>query len=391
MNIEDRILQRKRRGERRRLLVDESALSPVWHPESPVGRGATIERLLDRLDPVFDGETPDDVYVHGPSGCGKSAVVTALFHHLSRHLSSPTSTIQTTTRSGSESGTTFAYVDVRTATSEFEFYHRLLDESTEESVPRRGLSTDELRERIRQYLRTQSLVVALDHVDEGDPALLEWLARERDEWSRDVSVVAVGRARPEAAPEAVSDAPTVEVPRYHRAEVTDILTSRITAGLARDAVTHGQIRTLATWAEGNAHDSLAALLGTVDAALDDGATVIEESHLRAGMDSVPRPCVSLGRVLALAENRQEVLCYLLELDESERSSVQKTADALARRSSLSASTIRRYLYELAEEDVVARVQADESNGAGRPPSRVEPRFPTRAFQRLTTVERRASN
>lgn len=367
------------------MLVEEAALSPVWHPESPVGRGATIERLLDALDPVFDGETPDDVYVHGPSGSGKSAVVTALFRHLSRHLSSPVNTIQTTTRGGSESGTTFAYVDVRTATSEFEFYHRLLDESIEESVPRRGLSTDELRRRVRQYLRTQSLVVALDHVDDVDPALLEWLSVEREEWSRDVAVVGVGRARPEAAPGAMSEASTVELARYHRAEVTDILTSRTTAGLARDAVTHDQLRTLATWSEGDAHDALAALLGSVDAALDDGATVIEERHLRAGIDSVPRPCVSLGRVLALAENRQEVLRYLLELDESERSSVQKTADALAARSSLSASTIRRYLYELAEQDVVARVQAEESDGAGRPPSRVEPRFPTRAFERLTPV------
>ncbi|SFH02477.1 Cdc6-related protein, AAA superfamily ATPase [Halopelagius inordinatus] len=386
MNIEERILQRKRRGERRRLLVEETVLSPVWHPESPVGRGATIERLLDRLDPVFDGETPDDVYVHGPSGSGKSAVVTALFRHLSRHLSSPTNTIQTTTRSGSESGTIFAYVDVRTATSEFEFSHRLLDESTEESVPRRGLSTDELRRRIRQTLRTQSLVVALDHVDDVDPTLLEWLSTEREEWSRDVAVVAVGRARPATAPAAVSDASVVELTPYHRAEVTDILTSRTTAGLARDAVTHDQIRTLATWSEGDAHDALAALLGSVDAALDDGATVIEERHLRAGIDSVPRPCASLGRVLALADNRQEVLRYLLELDDADRSSVQKTADALASRSSLSASTIRRYLYELAEQDIIARVQADESDGAGRPPSRVEPRFPTRAFERLTAVD-----
>lgn len=386
MNIEERILQRKRRGERRRLLVDETALSPVWHPENPVGRGATTERLLDRLDPVFDDQTPDDVYVHGPPGSGKSAVVTALFRHLSRHLSSPANTIQTTTRGGSESGTTFAYVDVRTATSECEFYHRLLDESTEESVPRRGLSADELRRRIRQSLRTQSLVVALDHIDDVDPALLEWLSLEREEWSRDVSVVAVGRARPEEAPAAVSEVPTVELSRYHRAEVTDIVTSRTTTGLARDAVTHDQIRTLATWSEGDAHDALAALLGGVDAALEDGARVVEERHLRAGIDSVPRPCVSLGRVLALADNRQRVLRSLLELDESERSSVQKTADALAARSSLSASTIRRYLYELAEQNVVARVQADESNGAGRPPSRVEPRFPTRAFKRLRVAD-----
>jgi Cdc6-like AAA superfamily ATPase len=385
MNIEERILQRKRRGERRRLLVDESVLSPVWHPPSPVGRGATIERLLDRLDPVFDGDAPDDVYVHGPPGSGKSAVATALFDQLRRHLSSPRNSIRTTTRGGSESAIGFAYVDVRTTTSEFEFYYRLLDESAEESVPRRGLSTDEVRRRVRRFLRTRSLVVALDHADEIDPALLEWLAVERDGWNRGLSLVAVGRTAPGAVHPTLDDAATVEVQPYHRAEVTDILTSRTTAGVARDAVTHDQIRELAAWSEGDAHDALSALLGAVDAALGEGTAIVEDRHVRAGIDSVPRPCVSLGRVLSLAENRREVLCRLLELDESERSSVQRAADALAAGSSLSASTIRRYLYELAEDGVIERVQAAESNGAGRPPSRVEPRFPTRAFRRLTTA------
>jgi Cdc6-like AAA superfamily ATPase len=386
MNIEERILRRKRRGERRRLLVNESVLSPVWHPSNPVGRGATIERLLDRIDPVFDGKSPDDVYVYGPPGSGKSAVVSALFEHLGRHLSRPVDTIQTTTRGGTEPTLSFAYVDMRTTTSEFEFYQRLMEKSSDESVPRRGLSTDELRRRVRRHLTSRSPVVALDHFDDADPDVIAWLTNERASFLGDLSFVAVGRADPADAHRLVRDVATVEVSAYHRAEVTDILTSRSTAGLARDALTHEQIRELATWADGDAHDALAGLLGAVDAALEAGASVIGTTHLHDGMASVPYPCVSLGRVLALSDNRRTVLRHLLELDETERASVQKTASALTSYTSLSESTIRRYLYEFAEAGIVARVQAAESAGAGRPPSRVEPHYPTRAFVRLTSMD-----
>jgi Cdc6-like AAA superfamily ATPase len=387
VNLEERILRRMRRGEGRRLVVDENALSPVWHPEGPVGRGPTVERVLDGLDPIFEGRGPDDVHVHGPAGTGKSALVTALVDHLARHLSEPKDTIGTTTRAGSGTRLAFAYVDARAATSEFEFYHRLLDEFVKESIPRRGISTEELRDRVENYLRSgRSVVVAFDHVDDAEVDHLGDLLRSDDLIGRRTSWLTIGRNHPDDTHEELEDVAAVSVPKYHRAELTDVLTNRISAGLARDAMTHDQIRDLAEWADGDAHAALAALLGAVDAALADEASVIEPSHLAAGKASVPDPCVSLGRVLALPENRQTVLRRLLELTEDQRSSVSNAAAEIAAASSLSESTIRRYLYEFAESGVVERERAADAGGVGRPPSRVEPRFPTRAFVRLASVE-----
>ncbi len=45
------------------------------------------------------------------------------------------------------------------------------------------------------------------------------------------------------------------------------------------------------------------------------------------------------------------------------------------------------LYEMAESGVVDRVEATVTNGQGRPPSRVEPRFPPTAFRRLYDFSR----
>jgi Cdc6-like AAA superfamily ATPase len=387
VNLEERILRRMRRGEGRRLVVDESALSPVWHPESPVGRGPTIERVLDGLDPVFEGRGPDDVHVYGPAGTGKSAIATALVDHLARHLSEPKDTIGTTTRAGSGTRLAFAYVDAREATSEFEFYHRLLDGFVNESVPRRGISTEELRNRVENYLRGgRSVVVAFDHVDDADADHLDRLLRSDDLVGRRTSWLTIGRDHPEDTHDELADSAAVSVPKYHRAELTDVVTNRVSAGLARDAMTHDQIRDLAEWADGDAHAALAALLGAVDAALGDETSVVEPSHLAAGKRSVPDDCVSLARVLALPANRQDVLLRLLDLGEDQRSSVSNAATEIAASSSLSESTIRRYLYEFAESGIVERETAADASGVGRPPSRVEPRFPTRAFTRLASVE-----
>ncbi|WP_363464332.1 Cdc6/Cdc18 family protein [Halogeometricum borinquense] len=384
MNLEERILQRKRRGDRRQLVLEEASLSPVWHPPEPTGRGPTIERLLDRLEPVFEHRTPENVYVHGPAGSGKSAVVSALFSQFTRLLSSPEDSIVTTTRGGSADTRSFAYVDLREATSEFEFYHTILDAMTSESIPQRGLSTTDLRTRVSRHLRGgRILVVAMDHADENGTDRLASFAGELESLGHRTSWVAVGRTDPKELLPDPRATRTVTVEPYHRAELTDLLTARVSTGLTRNATTHQQLRRLAAWADGDAHDALAALLGAVDIALDDDSGVIEDDHLDAGMESVPRPCIALGRVLTLSENRLTVLRRLVALDAADRSSVGRAASTIASAASLSESTITRYLYEFAESGIVERVPVKETKGAGRPPSRVETRVPTRAFLRLT--------
>jgi predicted ArsR family transcriptional regulator len=86
-------------------------------------------------------------------------------------------------------------------------------------------------------------------------------------------------------------------------------------------------------------------------------------------------------VLTLAPNRQRVLRALLDVEAGECSSVEQTAAAIARDVDLSAGTVKRYLYEFADDGIVERVRTDGST-SGRPPSRVETRFPTRVFRRL---------
>ncbi|GGL22120.1 ATP-binding protein [Halarchaeum grantii] len=390
MNIDARIQRRRQEADSRRLVRDYEVLSPVAHIEEPAGRGPVVERLLDHIDPVFDGTLPPNAYVHGPFGAGKSAVVTSLFDHLERFSAQSREAIYTTTRARSSRTPWFVYVDLRETTSEFAFYHRVLDAVVEESVPEHGVGTQEIQRRLHDALggSRAGAVVAVDHVDApgvADDALVEWLSG----LPNNASWLAVGRAAP--ADGALSDytARDIDIGRYQRRVLIDVLMTRASNGLARQAFDHALASRIADWADGNAHDALAALFVAACRAEEADRGRITDADVDAAIAEVPHDAVSLGTVLALSANKQRVLRALVDLDREERRSVSATTEAIAADQDvdLSQGTIKRYLYELAEVGVVERVQATEQAGKGRSPSRVERRFSPTVFRTLYDLRR----
>ena len=382
MNIDDRIERRLGYDAGAGVLVDVDAVSPVSHLESPVGRGPALERLLDVLSPAFEGALPPGTYVHGPKGCGKTAVVSALFDRLATH-SGPQRAIQTSTRAVQPTLPGFVYVDARRASTRFRLYHDTLDAVSDDEVPEHGVGTDDLADSLREAVETGGdVIVAVDHTNEPETptetTVVEWL----HDVSGHVVPVCLGRDPPEEI-EWTPDA-TVAFDRYRRHVLVELLTSRCSTGLGRNALTHDQIREVAEWAAGDAHDALAAITGAAVHAERTGASTIRARDLDEGIDGVPKPCAALGRVLALSESRRRLLYELVSLSESDRSSVSTATETISSRRTvdLSASTVRRVLYELADAGLLDRVTARRSEGKGRPPSRLVPRFPTLVFREL---------
>jgi len=390
MDIDARIKRRQRRDEGPRLVQDYESLSPVAHIDEPSDRGPVFERLLDHLDPVFDGRLPPNAYVSGPFGSGKSAIVTALFARLERLSTEQRSVIHTSTRAATPTAPGFAYVDMRTTTSRFAFYHHVLDALVDESVPEHGISTSEVRRRLHELLgesRT-GVVIAVDHVGEPNSTDAEELIELFAGLPSNVSWLAVGRPDPDDIALTEYTARSITVEPYRRQMLVDVLMTRASEGLAPQALKHDLARTIAQWAEGNAHDALAALFIAADRATRAERTRLTDEDVRAAIEEVPAPSVSLGRVLALPENKQAVLRELVDLEPADRESVTETTEAIASKATvdLSPGTVKRFLYEMAEVGIVERVQSDVQNGKGRPPSRVELRFPPTAFRRLYDLE-----
>lgn len=383
MNLEERVSRRWQRESEPRLVQDLEAINPVAHLDEPTDRGASLEQVLDHLDPTFHGEVPPDLYLWGPKGSGKSAVTTALFEHLSSISHRSRSVIYTSTRAVEPETVEFVYIDARTAGSDFGIYHEVLDALIEETVPEHGVGTAEIRRRLQRELQQLGpAVIAVDHLGEPSTPTYSHVRELFDDVDAAVSMVGIGRDAPDDAA-GLPDS-TVELEAYPEHTLVDVVTGRTSNGLARHAINHEQVRRVAEWAEGDAHDALAALFGAADIASREAHDQITAEDLSAGMDLVSKPCVALGEVLALPYNRQKVLRLLVDLDPEQRESVQATTEAIVNADdvSLSPATVKRVLYELADAGIIRRVQVEKVEGVGRPPSRVEPRFPTLVFQRL---------
>ncbi len=377
MDIRERIERRRATTHVDKLVVDWNVLSPVTHVSNPTGRGSTLEQLLDALDPLFDDRLPPSVHLHGPPGAGKSAFVSALFNHLSEQLSPVRGTILTTTRGNDEDGFEFVYIDARLACTTFRLYRSVLDGLTDEHVPERGVGTEVVKQKLATAVTRsdRNVVVAVDHVDEVETLATEEAMALFDGMDESLSVVTVGR-------DSSTGVRTVEIPAYSTHELADIVTERASRGLRQSVLEHTQIKTLAQWADGDAHDALAALFGAVTLAVEADTDQIHDEQLTAAMDAVPRDGVPLGVVLALPENRRRVLAELLKLDADARASVETSAAIIAAETELSTGTVTRYLYELAEAGVLKRITTKNFERSGRHPSKLVPRFPTLVFRAL---------
>jgi len=234
MNIDDRIERRLGYDAGAGVLITLDAVSPVAHLDSPIGRGPALERLLDVFNPALSGQLPPSTYVFGPKGSGKSAVVSALFARLATY-SGPPQAIQTTTRAVEPTLPGFVYVDARRAGTRFRLYHDTLAAVTDESVPDHGVGTDDLAASLRSAVDDgTAVVVAVDHTNEPEtpaPAtVVEWLT----DVSGRIVPVCLGRDQPDAL--AWDPDASVAFTRYRRHVLVELLTSRCSTGLGRDAI-----------------------------------------------------------------------------------------------------------------------------------------------------------
>ncbi|MCL9813993.1 Cdc6/Cdc18 family protein [Natranaeroarchaeum aerophilus] len=377
MDLSERIARRQQTTAAQSVITQESALNPAVHLPEPIGRGAILERLLDALGPVFEGSIPENVAVCGPGGAGKSAIVTSLFSHLNESFTETSGSIGTTTRSGSAApAAQFAYVNTRQIDSAFQFYHAILDTVSSEPVPRRGIGTDELAERLEATIQgTRPVVIAVDHIEEGGLSV--------DEATELLEPVEASVCLLVIHNDGISDwsGEVVDVPRYQTHALVDLLAERASYGLASGTVSHEVAREVASWADGDAHDALAALFGAAIHAQESEHDHITSDDVTAGMEAVPEDCIQIGRVLALPDNRRNVLLELLSVG-PEAATISEVAAEIGRRIDLSPNTVQRFVYELAETGILERTVINRSSSDGRRPTTVVPRFPTLVFQRL---------
>lgn len=62
------------------LFRTRDALTDAWSPNQLIGRKDELERLVQRLKPIADGDTPRELMVYGANGSGKTEAVNYVFN-----------------------------------------------------------------------------------------------------------------------------------------------------------------------------------------------------------------------------------------------------------------------------------------------------------------------
>jgi cell division control protein 6 len=132
------------------IIADESALLPDYLPDELLHRERELQSIADSIKPLLGKRTPDNIFLHGPSGCGKTTCVKYLLKQLSEH----------------SSGVLPVYVNCWENPTQMAVYNRIIEEMRL-PLPRRGLATDEIFDRIMQFAKNykKPILLILDEMD----------------------------------------------------------------------------------------------------------------------------------------------------------------------------------------------------------------------------------
>ncbi|MBD3209796.1 AAA family ATPase [Candidatus Micrarchaeota archaeon] len=137
-------------GEETPIIKDENILLPDYVPDGLLHRNAELQGIADAIKPILRKGIPDNLFIHGPSGSGKTSCI----RHIMKQLGSYSAAVLP------------VYVNCWENPTQMAVYNRIIEEMRL-PLPRRGLATDEIFARIREYVRNyrKPVLLVLDELD----------------------------------------------------------------------------------------------------------------------------------------------------------------------------------------------------------------------------------
>ncbi len=226
------------------MIRDARVLQDDFLPKEVVHRHAQMNRLAAALEPVVEGDKPQDAFLVGPSGAGKTCIARYSLDRLEERLL----------------GVDTHYVDCWQHSNRFRVLYKVLEGVGTTYDIHRSTPHDEMLQRLEDL--EDPYVVVLDEVDQlenrdvlrelyGIPQITTVLIANRTE--------DVLRTLDERLQSRLRSCETVRFDAYTNDELVSILADRVRWGLDPDCVTEAQLETIADAAAGNARDAIGIL------------------------------------------------------------------------------------------------------------------------------------
>ncbi|MFH1107289.1 MAG: AAA family ATPase [Candidatus Micrarchaeota archaeon] len=292
---------------RGRIFRNENALLPDYAPADLLHREPQLQEAARALKPLAAGSKPANLFIYGPTGTGKTSSVKHVFGQL-----------------GEYSGKVACiYVNCWEYSSKQAVLSKMA-EAFQEPLPRRGLATDEVFQRVMQRAKYdgKGLVIALDEADRlfsrDAESLLYELARAHELFKVPVAVVAISNnyelisSLDDRARSSLSLRP-LEFPRYTPQQLKDIVRERARAAFQQGSCPEEVVALCAAHGSkggGDARVAITALLEAARNAEAAGRAAIELADARKAVDQAAG--VSLKKNLSLMSENERLLFKILD-------------------------------------------------------------------------------
>lgn len=151
------------------IIKNETALHPESAPNGPLLRERELKEIADAIKPLLENKHGENLFIFGPSGSGK---LTSMKYVLAELMEEKSRVIP-------------VYVNCWEYPTQMGIYSKVIEE-LEMPIPRRGLATDEVFDRIRERMDADGITIllVLDKVNSlifrGDENIFHSLARANE-------------------------------------------------------------------------------------------------------------------------------------------------------------------------------------------------------------------
>ena len=299
------------------IYADRDALREDYQPNSVVGRAAELDAYKAALQPVINGEQPNNVFLYGKTGVGKTVTTRYLLDHLQQDAAAHDDLDLTVLMLNCDGVTSSYQVATR-------LVNRLRDETRQ--ISSTGYPLAAVYEKLWADLDALggTVLVVLDEIDTiEDDSILYQLPRARD--NDNISEAKLGligisndfEFRQELSSKVKSSLCETELhfPTYNADELRSILERRVEVAFRDGVVEDAVVRYCAAVGArdaGDARQSIELLMKGGDLAREENADRVTEEHVKRGKELLERSRVAEG-IAGLTSHGRYILYALLTL------------------------------------------------------------------------------
>lgn len=298
---------------------DRDALREDYQPAELVGRDAELDRYQAALQPVINGEQPNNIFLYGKTGVGKTAGTRYLMNHLKEDAAQY-----------DDIDLTVVMLNCDGLSTSYQIATRLVNEFRDESsqISTTGYPRATVYDLLWDELDAcgGTILIILDEVDHiEDDSILYQLPRARaNENLSEAKIGIIGISndfsfRDDLSPKVKSSLCEEELqfPAYDANELIEILRQRANVAFHDDVLEEGVIKLCAAYGAkdaGDARQSLDLLMKAGDLARDDETDTISEDLVREAREVLERGRIREG-IAGLTQHGHLVLYALVTLEQ----------------------------------------------------------------------------